>query len=373
MFRLQDFPRNRFFLASLDPFQTIESSGNLFADLFWMWQMLNFDILCPSLLAPIPERTGLKVQAPTIERLLARADRRPSAEANPIEALMRATGCRWPVGSDAPSAPVALLGEGVEVESEALWIHADPIHLRPDRDCLRVYAGPGVAPERAEADALVSAFNRHFAADGVHLMAPSPQRWYLRLPEPLALRTIPLHQVQGGSMAEHLPQGADARDWMRLLNESQMLFHAESVNRRREAAGRPLISGIWTWGAGSLPTLSGRVPDELIGDHPLLSGLARLAERPHRSLTAWQDDPVSGAGHRLVFWDRHWRAWLARDLEGWSRAMCELDAVIERLWTPLRAGRLGAIRLDPCHGAVFELGARQTWRFWRRRATLPVA
>lgn len=286
---------------------------------------------------------------------------------------MCAAGLDWPAGDEMPTAPIAVLGEGVAVEPGSIWMHADPMHLRPDRDRLRVYAGEGVAPDRAEAEALVSAFNRHFAEDGVQLIAPSPQRWYLRLPKLPALRTRPLHQIQGGSMVEHLPQGADARDWMRLLNETQMLFHADPVNRRREAAGRPLISGIWIWGAGSLPRRPARVPDELIGDHPLLSGLAHLAERPHRSLTAWQDDPVSGAGHRLVFWDRHWRAWLERDLDGWSRAMCELDAVIERLWTPLRAGRLEAIRLDPCHGAVFELGARQTWRFWRRRATLPVA
>lgn len=175
-------------------------------------------------------------------------------------------------------------------------------------------------------------------------------------------------------MAGHLPQGADARDWMRLLNETQMLFHAEPVNRRREAMGRPLINGIWTWGIGSLPKLSDRVPDALIGDHPLLSGLARLTERPHRALKAWQDDPrPPTAEQRLVFWDRHWRAWLERDLEAWSRATSELDAVIERLWTPLRAGRLEAIRLDPCHGAAFRITSRQTWRLWRRRAPLAVA
>ncbi|MTW20129.1 phosphoglycerate mutase [Allochromatium palmeri] len=334
---------------------------------------MSLEILCPSLLAPIPERTGLKFQAPAIERLLARADRLAGSDRDPIEVLLRTAGVDWPAGDAAPSAPVALLGEGVEVESEAIWMHADPIHLRPDRDRLLVYAGPGVAPEPDEAEALVAAFNRHFVEDGVRLIAPSPQRWYLRLPQPPGLRTRPLHQIQGGSMAEHLPRGPESRDWMRLLNETQMLFHAEPVNRQREATGRPLISGIWIWGAGSRPALSGQGPDALIGDHPALSGLARLAARPHRSLKAWQNDPLPTAGRQLVFWDRHWRAWLAHDLEAWTRATSELDAVIERLWNPLRAGRLDAIRLDPCDGAAFRITSRQTRRFWRRRATLPVA
>lgn len=336
--------------------------------------MLNLELLCPCLLAPIPGRTGTNVRRPAIERLLARADRRPGHDGDPIATLMRAAGLDWPAGDETPSAPVALLGEGVEVESEAIWMHADPIHLRPDRDRLLIYAGSGVAPNPDEAAALVAAFNQHFAEDGVHLIAPSPRRWYLRLSQSRALKTTPLHQIQGGSMAEHLPQGVDARDWMRLLNETQMLFHAEPVNRRREAAGRPLISGIWTWGAGSRPRLSDRVPDELIGDHPSLSGLARLAKRPHRSLKAWEHDPIATtAGHRLVFWDRHWHAWLERDLDGWLRATAELDAVIGRLWVPLRTGRLESIRLDPCGVETFVLSTRQTWRFWRRRAAIQMS
>jgi hypothetical protein len=326
------------------------------------------EILCPYLLAPIPEQTGLAFQAPAIESLLARADHVSGTESDPIEMLMRAAGCDWPAGHETPAAPVALLGDGVAVEPGAVWMHADPIHLRPDRNRLLVYAGDGIAPDRVEAEALVAAFNRHFTDEGLSLFAPVPARWYLRIDRPVSgLKTSPLHRVQGGSMAEHLPRGPEARAWMRLLNETQMLFYADPVNRRREASGRPIVSGIWIWGTGSLPALSGSRPDELIGDHPLMPGLAHLAERPHRSLEAWCGDPSPTAGRRLVFWDRHWRAWLDHDLEAWSRAMTELDTVIKRLWGLLRAGHLSTIRLDPCHEGAFMISSIQTWRFWRRR------
>lgn len=330
-------------------------------------EMPTLDIVCPYLLEPVSERTGLSVQVPAIARLLARADRLPSPERDPLAAFMCASGVDSSTDVDAPTAAVARLGEGESVEPGAIWMHADPIHARPDRDRLLVYAGKGIEPDRAEADALVETFNRHFADDGLSLLAPTPTRWYLRLARPRpGLRTSPLYEVQGGSMAEHLPHGPGARDWIRLLNETQMLFHADPVNRRREASGRPVISGIWTWGAGSLPALSDSVPDTLVGDHPLIAGLGRLAGRPYRSLEAWQDDPRPDTGHQLVLWDRHWRAWLDQDLDAWSGAMAALDAVIGRSWGALRAGRLTAIRLDPCRGPVFQITPSQTWRLWRR-------
>lgn len=333
--------------------------------------MLTLDIVCPYLLEPVSERTGLSLQAPAIERLLARADRLPNPDRDPLAAFMCAAGVDSSAAAEAPTAPVSLLGEGEAVEPGAIWMHADPIHARPDRDRLLVYAGKGIEPDRAEADALVETFNRHFADDGLSLLAPTPARWYLRLAHPLSgLRTSPLYEVQGSSMAEHLPRGPGARDWIRLLNETQMLFHADPVNRRREANGRPVISGVWTWGAGSLPALSGSMPDVLVGDHPLIAGLGRLAGRPYRSLESWQDDLMPGTGHQLVLWDRHWRAWLDQDLDAWSGAMTALDAAIERSWRALRAGRLAAIRLDPCRGPVFRLTPSQTWRLWRRRAAI---
>ncbi|MCK7578573.1 MAG: phosphoglycerate mutase [Chromatiales bacterium] len=314
----------------------------------------------------------MNLQAPAIERLLARADRLPSPDRDPLAAWMCAAGVESPTEAEAPTAPLALLGEGEAVESGAIWMHADPIHVRPDRDRLLIYAGKGIAPDRAEADALVETFNRHFADDGLSLLAPTPARWYLRLARPLSgLRTSPLYQVQGGSMAEHLPRGPESRDWIRLLNEIQMLFHADPVNRRREANGRPMISGVWTWGAGSLPALSGSVPDALVGDHPLIAGLGRLARTPVSLAGVLARRPHARCtGRRLVLWDRHWRAWLDQDLDAWSCAMTALDAVIERSWVALRTGRPAAIRLDPCCGTVFRITSGQTWRLWRRRTAI---
>lgn len=322
-------------------------------------------LLCPHVLAPLPMPSGQTRVASLLQRLLARADQSPSAETDPLAALLRAAGCRWPTDAEVPSAAVALLGEGMAVAADTVWMHADPVHLRPDRAQLRVYAGAQVAPNPAEAAALVAAFNQHFAEEGVALIAPVPERWYLRLTPARALVTHPLYRVQGESMADYLPQGADARAWMRLLNETQMLFHAAAVNRQREAAGRPLINGIWTWGAGILPQIiADQIPEQLIGEGPLLAGLATLTGCKLSRLAEWQA-AIPTAGTHCIVWNRHWHAWLARDVIAWDQATIEFEALIQQLWDALRAGHLATVRLDPNCGSVFTITRRQTWRVWR--------
>ncbi|MBK1717918.1 phosphoglycerate mutase [Thiocystis violacea] len=324
-------------------------------------------LVCPGLLGPIPAPPEPAIQAPSIARLLARADRTPLDHPDPVAAVLSDLGLGVAEDRDPPSGAICLLGEGYAVAPDEIWMHADPVHLRPDRDRLLVYAGPGIEPDRAEAEALLESFNRHFAEDGLRLVAPTPGRWYLRLERPLDVRGCPLSRARYRSMAEYLPSGPAARDWMRLLNEAQMLFHAHPVNRRRESTRRPTISGIWTWGGGSMPSVPGPPPDALVGDHPLMLGLARLLARPHRALGDWLAAPAATQGQALVFWDRHWRALLDRDLATWSLAWTELEAAVGILEERLRAGRLEQALVDPCHGgAVFSVSARQSRRFWRR-------
>ena len=64
-----------------------------------------------------------------------------------------------------------------------------------------------------------------------------------------------------------------------------MLFYGHPVNRAREAAGRPVISGVWTWGGGVLPTVAGG-PALTIADHPLGIGLARAGGGAAQALEA---------------------------------------------------------------------------------------
>lgn len=323
-------------------------------------------LICPGLFGPIPAVPETLPTVPAIDRLLARADRIPTGGGDAATALLRHFGVSTDPERDAPTAAISLLGESPDARCDGYWMHADPVHLRPDRDRLLLFAGAGVAPDRAEADALVALFNSHFAADGLRLTAPHPNRWYLRSDRDLALRTEPLGHVMGGPVPLDVPSGADARHWRGLMNEVQMLFYVSEVNRLREQARRPAINGIWTWGGGVLPERSGAPPEAVVGDDPLTAGLARRCGVAHCSLEGWSPHASLPGRRHLVLWDRLGGALLERDLAAWSTALLALDATIAVLEARIKRGDLDEVLLDPCRGNGYRLTRSTARRFWRR-------
>ncbi len=285
------------------------------------------------------------------------------------DAGLRAAGA----DHDLPTAPLCLLAEAPELAAQGCWFHADPVHLRPDRDRLLLFGGPSLGVTADESAALVAAFNNHFARDGLTLVATRPDRWYLRVLTAPDLSTSPLHRVSGQGVAPYLPSGPDARAWNRWQNEAQMLFYQDPVNQAREAVAKPAISGIWTWGGGVLPQVVGG-PDLIIAEHPLARGLARAAGARSLGLDDLirhqftRSDPPPA--HVLVFWDRIWWPAIERDWDAWSRAIAGLESLIAGQCTELAAGRVCALTLDVGEGWSFGLNRWALRRFWRRRGTL---
>ena len=183
------------------------------------------------------------------------------------------------------------------------------------------------------------------------------------------LRTCPLYEVVGRDLDACLPNGPDARAWNRWQNEAQMLFYRHPVNQMREAAGRPVISGVWTWGGGVLPTVSGG-PALTIADHPLAVGLARASGGAWRGLDALDCAAWRDATGTVLFWDHLWQSVPAGDLDAWRRGLDALDVLVATLLSELAAKRLRRLTIDNGIGDRFTLSRAAQRSFWRRRGTL---
>lgn len=308
-------------------------------------------------------------RTPALDRLLARADRLDHQPRDPLATLAAAFAVQTPSGRDLASAPLCLLAEAPGRALDGCWFHADPVHLRPDRDQLLLFAGPALDLQPAEATALVDAFNAHFSAEGLSLTAPRPGAWYLRVDSPPDLNIPPLYAVAGRALDGFLPSGTDARAWNRWQNEAQMLFYDHPVNLERERQRRPTISGVWTWGGGVLPLVAGG-PDLTIADHPLAAGLARASGRGLLGLDALAQQPPAwqewGAAEVLIFWDGLWWPALAGDAETWCAALAGLEALVARICAAPAVGQVYSLTLHDGYRRSFTLTAWGRHRFWRR-------
>ncbi|MDP2785877.1 MAG: hypothetical protein Q8O38_14995 [Sulfurimicrobium sp.] len=250
------------------------------------------------------------------------------------------------------------------------WLRADPVHLGVERDQLVLSEASTFPLVQEEADALVATLNQHFAADGLHFVAPQAQRWYLRLARPPALTTHGLYQAAGRNIHPLLPAGQEAMRWRALLNEVQMLLFEHPVNVAREARGIAPVNSVWLSGGGVLPQVLPRTFDHVWANDALARGLAQAArildENLPENAGEWLKQAAPGK-HLLVldtlrslacYGDPHaWRGELARLEEQWFAPLkqaLQRGTIALTLHAPTPAGTLN-----------FTLTRGSLWKLWQ--------
>lgn len=97
-----------------------------------------------------------------------------------------------------------------------------------------------------------------------------------------AMRTTPPHDITDREVADYLPAGDGAEDLRRLMEASQEILAAHSINRARRERGERPATTIWLWGQGkrpALPTMRERfgITGAVISAVDLVNGLGVLA------------------------------------------------------------------------------------------------
>lgn len=267
---------------------------------------------------------------------------------------------------DVPAAPYAVLGDGLQ--PDGYWLYADPVSLVLHRDSFAL-AECASELQLEQAQQLVDALNRHFAADGMRFHAAGARRWYLSLAQRPELRTYPLAQVLGRDIQPYLPQGGDGLKWHGLLNELQMLLHAHPVNAELEQGGAMPVNSVWLWGGGELVAGAQRPDLSVWADDALARGLAlahqsRLAALPP-SAQDWLRQAHDAGEHLVV------RPPLVPDALQQELDRLEIDWFAPLL-DMLRKGNVARLTLHLAGETVnsFTVTRADLWKFWHRARPL---
>lgn len=322
-------------------------------------------LVVPDLLLPADAPESLRAaRLPRIERWLGRGSL-SRVDARGAEAwLSRAFG----IAGEPPVAAVSLAAD--DAPREGTWLRADPVHLRLAQDAVTLHDAAALGVTREEAAALVEALGRHFESDGLGFHAPSPERWYVRVPEGEAPATTPLADAVGRNVYGLLPKGMGRINWPAAITEAQMVMSAHPVNAEREAAGRPALNSVWFWGGGALPAKLEPRFSSVYASDAYARGLARIAGIPAHDLPAALDDiaPARGGEPTLVVDQRLVAALRSGDAARWSAEAAAVEAAwFGTLGTAI--GRFGGVRVIlPGAEGTLEAGldGASRWRWWRR-------
>lgn len=308
---------------------------------------------------PMPDLDALGDRS--LAQWLRRADgERVPLPLEPLDAVAKLVGAGL-----APSGRAALRFYGQTGDRPAVWIAAaDPVYLEPRLDHLFLHAmAPGDLRPR-DLRSLFDHLQSTLAADGDMAFARVGRYAYIRADRGFPTAAMSAAAVDQRVPNEHMPTGADADGFRRVVSEIEMALHEHPVNVAREAAGRFPVNSLWLWGGG-LPARPDETPPALpvlFSNDPLLIGYWR-----------------SNAG-RIAGWPGDVAACVARAngsfaavLPAEQRAFPDVEAVLADLRRALASRDLDEVRLAFTNGTLLRIRRWQRLRFWRSATLEPGA
>ena len=347
---------------------------------------MHCELIVPGLL-PGAEREELsqvlgELRLPALELLLARS-RRTSSDPVSLERWLANTfDADADDEAEIPAGALSVAALGGQA-GEAVWMRADPTHLRLNRDQLVLVPAIAFGMQAAEAESLAETLNTHFSGQ-LAFFPLSAERWCVRLesqegdgPRAEGLRTETPAEVAGKDINRHLPSGEGSKRWHALLNEIQMVLHEHPVNEAREARGEPVVNSVWLWGAGRLPKDAAAAFQSVTGDDPVARGYAKAAGLRHRELPANADTLLARLpeeGRELIVLDALRMPLALGDFEAWRDRLLELEQHwFAPMLSALKAGRAGMVTVcvpDSTELMSFETARNDQRHFWRRPKAL---
>ena len=302
------------------------------------------------------------------ERVLGRGSVESCGQSDLERTILAAAGIADDPTRDCPVAAFSRIADGVSVDG-GVWMRADPVSLRADRDQLLLVNWDLDDLNAQIAQSLAQRLIPLFDSTGWRLFAPTPQRWYVVAPADLQVRTFAPQPCMGASIQNRLPFGRDAAVLRRLLTEVQMSLHMAPENNTRSEQGLPVVNSVWFWGLGAAPiTAPSRFAEHLWSEDALTIGLARAAGVPF--------DPLPADARALRLSGESWlsvlsiqRAWNQRNVQALSDAVEQFH---NQWLAPLLAqlGRKTRLRILADTGVQWATTGKDQRRWWVPRRNL---
>ncbi len=322
---------------------------------------MNVDILIPNLqlsaaaLAALPK--SVTAEPASLAALLGKARKTETTASAPGSFSWLLQQFNMP--EDALYSGISSLFVNSEISAERLnpapadhiWLVAEPVYLKPDRDALALFRGAHLEISSLEATALVTTLNHHFAQDGLLFAAATPSRWYVQCPVNKAPSASSASWIAArGELFTHMPVSqSGGLNWRAILNEVQMLLFNHPVNEQRELGGLAPINGVWVFGGSTSLTTAVKAPYQAV--YSANFETLALADFHKAKCLEIPDNWVSTkfSENSVVTIDNLGSIAVEQDFSRWQYARDALDSsLFSPLHQQLQRGEISCLRLiDP--------------------------
>lgn len=142
---------------------------------------------------------------------------------------------------------LASLHAGVKNPSETVWL-AELSTITVGREGATIAHPASFEVTAAEADALFDAVSGLWADRAISALPINARQWRIWLDPSASTRSLTPAAMAEMRLSDWWPQEDSLREWRRLLNEIQMVWHEHPVNIARAERGEVPINSLWLFG-----------------------------------------------------------------------------------------------------------------------------
>jgi hypothetical protein len=165
----------------------------------------------------------------------------------PFEAVrLQELGYTPPAGANLGTG-LAALHAGVKNTSETVWL-AELSAISVGREGATIAHPASFEVTTDEADALFDAVSGLWADRAISALPLSNRQWRIWLDPSASTRSLTPAAMAEMRLTDWWPQEDSLREWRRLLNEIQMVWHDHPVNQARVERGELPINSLWLFG-----------------------------------------------------------------------------------------------------------------------------
>jgi hypothetical protein len=288
----------------------------------------------------------------------------------PFEAIrLQQLGYTPPAGANL-GAGLAALYAGVKNPSETVWL-AELSAISVGREGATIAHPASFEVTTNEADALYDAVSGLWADRFISALPINARQWRIWLDPSASTRSLTPAATAEMRLSDWWPQEDSLREWRRLLNEIQMVWHEHPVNLARAERGEVPINSLWLFGGAQ-----GWSPTQLA----VKPALQAQAQPPHKIKRQRQtpievtsrppaQTPAGSLASALTYDGLH-IPYLQSDWAGWIAALPALSeylSTLDRSTSLTLTGQQRAVVLTPLRERWWHalLAPRpQPWNTW---------
>lgn len=264
------------------------------------------------------------------------------------------------------SFPLAFYESSELISDDSIIFYAEPISIEVKSDHIVAFPVSIDSTEHHKIDNIINKFNQHFFPDGLALKYLSSGNIICQSKNKSVPEMTAVYSVYGRDIKHFLPQGNEAKFWLRVFNEVQMFLH-EYIDEEDRVFNNQLLNGFWFWGLGDKTNTEDN-QGCFVGDANWLDGFCSYNNTKRYEIS---DIESSNECNINIIDESLLIASSCGNVSLWLDGLKQIESeILTPLYKLLKKGVIKEINIQDTSESYYQLKDLHRYRFYRKNISL---